>query len=134
MKWLTYDSPLMRAIGRAADLAILNLLCFVCSLPLITAGAAISAKYYVGMKLIRGDEPSVVKAFFTSLTRNLKQTLIPGLVSVLGGGVLLWDIRYTIVQESSPAYRWGLLLITMLFMMIFFCFFVFIARYEITTR
>ena len=43
MKWLSYDSPLMQAISRATDYVILNVLCLVCSLPLITAGAALSA-------------------------------------------------------------------------------------------
>ena len=134
MKWLSYDSPLMQAISRATDYVILNFLCLVCSLPLVTAGAALSAKYYVGMKLLRGEEPAVVKAYFTSLSRNLKQALLPGIVSVLGGGVLLWDWWYALATESPAVYRWGLILITIVYMMIVFCFFVILSRYEIKTK
>nr|MCR5269204.1 YesL family protein [Lachnospiraceae bacterium] len=66
MKYLAFDSPVMQAISKAADLALVNLLWFVCSLPVFTAGAAMCAKYYVGMKIARNEEPAVFKSFFHS--------------------------------------------------------------------
>ena len=37
------DNPLMQALGILADLMVLNLLTIVCSLPVLTAGAALTA-------------------------------------------------------------------------------------------
>ncbi len=134
MKWFSYDSPIMQGIAKAADYAIVNMLWVLCSIPLVTAGAALSARYYVGMKIARDQEPSVIKSFFSSFTRNLKQTLPPGILFVLAGGLLLFDWRYTLIHESSAALRWGLIVITALYMMIQMCFYAIISRYMITTK
>lgn len=61
------DSEFMQALGRVADYVILNLLCVLFSLPIVTAGTAMTAKYYVSMKMIRGEEPAVLSAFWLSL-------------------------------------------------------------------
>ena len=37
------DSPIMRALSRMADLLILNLLTLLCCIPVVTAGAALTA-------------------------------------------------------------------------------------------
>ena len=134
MKWFAYDSPVMRAISKAADLALINLLWVVCSLPLVTAGAALCAKYYVGMKIAREQEPAVIRSFFSSFSQNLRQTLLPSILFCLGGGALLWDWRYAILNESPVAYRLGLFILSALFMMVMLCFFVIIARYKITNK
>ena len=55
MNILKPDSPVMDFISTVADLIILNLLFVICSIPIVTFGAAYSAKYYVAMKKIRGD-------------------------------------------------------------------------------
>ena len=72
----------MQAISRATDYVLVNLLWVICSLPLFTAGAAMSARYYVGMKLYRGEEPPVFKSFFSSFAKNFKQTFLPSIVIV----------------------------------------------------
>ncbi len=134
MKWLSYDSPIMQGIAKAADYALVNILWVICSLPLVTAGAALSARYYVGMKIAREQEPSVIKSFFSSFTRNIKQTLPPGVLFVLCCGLLIFDWRYVLVTDSSPAFRWALIVITALFLMIQMCFYAVVSRYIISTR
>ena len=134
MKWFSYDSPIMQGIAKAADYAIVNILWVLCSIPLVTAGAALSARYYVGMKIAREQEPSVISSFFRSFTRNLKQTLPPGVLFVLCCGLLIFDWRYALITESSPAFRWGLIVITTLFLMIQICFYAVVSRYIISTR
>ena len=37
------ENPLMRTLGAICDLLVLNLLTLLCSLPVVTAGAAITA-------------------------------------------------------------------------------------------
>ena len=134
MKWLSFDSPIMQGIAKAADYALVNILWVICSLPLVTAGAALSARYYVGMKIAREQEPSVIKSYFSSFTRNLKQTLPPGVLFVLCCGLLIFDWRYVLATDSSPAFRWALIVITALFLMVQMCFYAVVARYIISTR
>ena len=50
------DSEFMIAVGKIADYVIINLLCVLFSIPIVTAGAAMSAKFYVAMKMERGEE------------------------------------------------------------------------------
>lgn len=123
----------MQAINKATDYLILNILWIICSIPLFTAGAAMSAKYYAGMKLYKGHEPVVIKAFFSSFRSNLKQTIVPSVFITAGTGLLFIDWYYVIGNPTSAAYRIVLFVMSALFLMFVFCFFPVIARYQIKT-
>ena len=82
MGFLRYDSDFMVMLGRIADYVILNVLCVIFSIPLFTVGAAVTAKYYVAMKLARKEEPNVFKAFINSFRDNFKQATLLWLLSV----------------------------------------------------
>ena len=133
MNFLAFDSPVMRAISRASDYVLVNLLWVVCSVPVFTAGAAMCAKYYVGMKIYRGEEPAVIRSFFSSFTKNLKQTIIPTVVMECILALLVADWVYLVRNESATVYKWGLFVVSIVFLMMVFCFFPIIARYEIKT-
>lgn len=133
MSFLAFDSPVMQTINRITDYVILNILWIVCSLPLFTAGAAMSAKYYVGMKMCRGHEPVVVRSFFYSFRSNLKQTVLPSVFLTAGAGLLILDWYFVIKNPSLAVYRITLAVVTVLFMMFSFCLFPIIARYKIKT-
>ena len=50
------DSPIMRFLSKVCDLMILNALCIICCLPIVTAGASVTALYTITMKMVRGEE------------------------------------------------------------------------------
>ena len=56
------DNKFFSFMGRVADLMILNLLCIVCCIPVVTAGQAIAAMYYITLKMARNEESYVVKS------------------------------------------------------------------------
>ena len=66
-------SPLIRFLNRIADLLILNLLTLLLCLPVITAGAALTAMHYVLLKLVRDEEGYIVQSYFRSFKRNFLQ-------------------------------------------------------------
>ncbi len=134
MKLFSFDSPVMQAISTATDYVVLNLLWIVCSLPVFTAGAAMSAKYYTSMKIYRGESPAVCKSFFSSFVKNLKQTVLPSVVLFLILGALVADWYYVIKHVPGATYRWVLFFVTLIFLMMSFCLFPIIARYEIRTK
>ena len=43
-------------MGKVADLIIVNLLCVLCCLPIVTMGASLTALHYVTMKMVRNEE------------------------------------------------------------------------------
>ena len=76
MKFLDPNGPVFRFINRIGDLMILNLLCIVCCLPIVTAGTSVTAMYYVTLRMRRKEDNGVIKDFFHSFRQNLKQGVL----------------------------------------------------------
>ena len=94
------DNKFFSFMGRVADLMILNLLCIVCCIPVVTAGPAIAAMYYITLKMARNEESYVVKGFFHSFKQNLKQATALW-VGYLAVGILLVLDLVICLQTSS---------------------------------
>ena len=73
---LNLDSPLMIFFSNLTDVLILNVLCLVCCLPIVTIGPSITAMHYVTLKMARDEEGYVLKSFFKSFRENFKQSMI----------------------------------------------------------
>ena len=74
------NNPVMQFLSRIVDLAILNLMTIACMIPIVTAGAAITAMNNVLIHLVRKDETYVWKMFIKSFRQNLKQGIGLGLL------------------------------------------------------
>lgn len=74
------NNPLMQFLSRLVDLAVLNLMTIACMIPVVTAGAAITAMNNVLIHIVRKDETYVWKMFLTSFRQNLKQGVGLGLL------------------------------------------------------
>ncbi|MBR5376420.1 MAG: YesL family protein [Lachnospiraceae bacterium] len=71
-------------MDKVAGLFWINLLTMICSIPVITAGAAVTACYYVTLKMVKNEEGYLTKSFFRSFRTNFRQsTLIWILEAVL---------------------------------------------------
>ena len=86
------DNKFFTFMGRIADLIILNLLCIVCCIPIVTIGPAITAMFYVTMKMVRNEESYIVKGFFHSFKENLKQGIIINIIVLAAFTMLSLDI------------------------------------------
>lgn len=75
-----------QTLDHLADLLILSLLWLVCSLPLVTAGAASAALYDTAAHCLRGSEPMPLRRFFHTFRRELPCACV---VTVIWGIVLL---------------------------------------------
>lgn len=135
MNIFKFDSPVMHFIGKVADMIILNLLCLVCCLPIVTVGASFSAKYYVSMKLVKGEEVTVIKPFFKAFKENFKQaTKIWGIILVIGLVLAFdWVWIFSLGYGSVKPIFLILLAVASVYLTAFFLsVFPFIARYEVT--
>lgn len=95
------DNKFFTFMGRVADLVILNVLCIICCIPIVTIGPAISAMFYVTLKMVRNEESYVVRGFFKSFKQNLKQGIIINLIMLLAGILLLMDINICRVTTGT---------------------------------
>lgn len=109
MKIFDLDSPLMRGLTKMADLMLLNLLAAVCCVPIITAGASLTALNYMCLKLVRDEECYMVKGFFKSFKENFKQATIIWLIMLLAIVVLVGD--FLIMKESGSSFNKALKII-----------------------
>ena len=69
------DNRVMRFITRIVYCVYLNILWFICCIPIITAGASTTALFYVTLKLARDEEGNVFKQFFQAFKSNFKSSL-----------------------------------------------------------
>ena len=93
MTILHIDSPIARAINKFVQMIYIGLLWFLCSLPVLTAGAATTALYEVLLKMQKDEEGTVGTAFFRGFRSNLKCSLpvwIPILLAEAVFGVNLF--------------------------------------------
>lgn len=124
-RFFNMDNKFFVFMGRVADLIILNLLCILCCLPVITAGASITAMFYVTLKMVRNEESYIVKSFFKSFKENFKQATIINLIMLLAGVMLYFDISISRNMEGTLgtvltlAFMVILLLYAMLFIYIY---------------
>ncbi len=92
------DNPVMRFLSRVADVLILNLLFLICSIPVFTIGASLTAMYYCLFKIKEEEEGYLVKKFFHSFRQNFKQATLMWLI-MLAVAVVLF-LEFLMYRES----------------------------------
>jgi uncharacterized membrane protein YesL len=126
------NNPVMRFLARLVDLAILNLITLLYSLPVITAGGALTAMNYVLLHLVRDDETYVIRMFRQSFRENFRQGILEGLLALAVAGITAVDLWAFHGVESKMA-TMMMIIITILAIFIFVaCVYMFAlqARYE----
>ena len=126
------DSPLMVFLSKVADLMILNIITLFLCIPIITAGDAMTALYYMTIKMVRGEDCYIVRGYFKSFKENFKQsTIIWLIVAALG---VVWWIDYRVSglmgQGISDVFRIIFLLLGFLLLSVIIYVFPLTARYE----
>ena len=91
-KFFDSGNPVMKFLARLVDLAVLNIVTVVYSLPLVTAGGAMAAMNYVLLHLVRGDETYVIRMFRKSFKENFRQGIPEGLLVILIAVITATDL------------------------------------------
>lgn len=110
-RFLRPDSPVYRAWSSAADLVIVNVLTLLACLPLVTAGAALTACARVTMEMARDEDLYVVRTWWRSFRGNLLQSLAWWPVAVLLGVLVVWENRVLGAGDDGGAGALGGLLL-----------------------
>ena len=94
-RFFNMDNKFFVFMGRLADLCMLNLLCIICCIPVITAGASLTALYYVTLKMARNEESYIFRSFFKSFKQNFRQATVINLIMLAAAALLYLDTRIT---------------------------------------
>lgn len=63
----------MMFITKIVYSAYLNILWFICCLPIFTAGASTTALFYVSLKVAKNEEGNITRSFFRAFKENFKK-------------------------------------------------------------
>ena len=136
MKFFNYDSPIMQFLSRITDLFILNFLFLICSIPIVTIGAAATALYSVTLKMARNEESYIFSSFFRAFKSNFKHSTVSWLILLLAGIVLAMDYRAVGIMGGSFQQIFSFLLFFLCIIFLFPAIYIFpyIARFENTIK
>lgn len=70
------DNPFVQILSRIGDLILVNMLFILCSIPVITAGAAAAALHKVAQSIVMDTEVGVFMPFFRAFKENFKQATV----------------------------------------------------------
>lgn len=117
------DGWLVRILNRIGDLIWLNLLTCFCSIPIFTAGAALSSLYEMTLKMVRLEEGKITSSYFRAFRGNFKQAT---LIWLIGGGLctfLCFDIWLLHGTSFSFAKYYNIVLFVLLLLILMFTLF-----------
>ena len=114
MKFFSYESRFSQLLLKLCYACYLNLLWFVCSLPIVTIGASTTALYYCCLKIVRDQDNHIGAMFFRAFRNNFKQATALWLI-LLGAGLFLAGDGYILYHlrqntEGTLAVLWTLIL------------------------
>ncbi len=87
------DNPFFRFMNSLMDLVWLNILTLALCIPVVTAGASLTAMHYCLIRISRGEESYITKMFFKSFKENFRPATPLWLTELLLGLVLYLDFR-----------------------------------------
>lgn len=99
MRILDIDGPLIQFLSKMADLMWLNILTMLCCIPIVTAGASLTALNYMALKIVRGEECYITRGFFKAFKENFRQSTAIWLLFLFVAGVLAVDYRIMTTAE-----------------------------------
>ena len=126
------ENPLMRALATICDLLVLNVLTALCCLPVVTAGAALTALADVSLRIVRSEDAGVARGFLRAFRSNLRQGVPLGALFLFAAAVLYVD--YFAAAVYAPPLRAAVIAAALIVGAIALYAFALLARYENTVR
>ena len=100
-RFFNMDNKFFVFMGRVAYMILLNVLCILCCIPVVTTGASITALYYVTLKMARDEESYIIRSFFRSFKQNFKQATGMWMLFLVAFFILSVDIWFWMTQWKA---------------------------------
>ena len=101
------DGPVLQFVNKIVYSVYLNILWFLCCIPVITVGASTTALFYVTLKISKNEEGNITKAFFRSFRQNFRQGTLIWLI-LLAAGIILGVDGYVLYHMRFENLFWTL--------------------------
>ncbi|MDO4438508.1 MAG: YesL family protein [Eubacteriales bacterium] len=88
-----YDNAFWRFMGRVGDFTLLSILFLLCSIPLVTFGAALCAVYSVIFSILESRDQGMLRGYLKGLRQSFKHGIILSVLFIIIFGVIYIDIR-----------------------------------------
>lgn len=124
------DSKLTVVLNTIGNLMVLNILALICMLPVVTAGASLTALYTMTMRIVRKEEGSIIRGFLGAFKDNLKKSTA---IWLMGGGLLVF-MAFDIWLLRSVTGNFGLVYRVLLFVLMLFVGMVLMNALALTAR
>lgn len=120
------ENTFFSALGKIVDMFIVNLLWLLLCLPVVTIIPATTAMYYTVVKVIRKERSYVIKEFFRSFKRNIKQGIGLSVLFAVFFVVQYIDFQYAYLlmkegQETGSTF-FGIFLVIAVCLVAVFCY------------
>lgn len=101
MKKLSIENPFFEFMGKIGDIMIINLLFLLCSVPVITIGASVSAMYKAFGEMEEETYISPFKSFKNAFLSSFKKSIPAWLLSLVTGLILVFDLMFVTKAQAS---------------------------------
>lgn len=108
------DNPVFQVLSRLADLAVLNMVCLICCLPVVTMGPALVALNRTVYDLTLERCGGLLRTYFRAFRRNFRQGTVAGLLGLLAASALVCDFLLLRLYYTGSAYTLFICLIYLL--------------------
>ena len=132
-----YENPFIQFLVRVGDLIILNMLFILCSAPVVTLGASLTALHRVTQNMLFEQEEPLLKAFFRAFRQNFKQSTLAWLVELVVIVSLVCDVLLVMAYFNGGLAKAMYILVAVLAILVagvYAYLMPLIARYENGTR
>lgn len=135
MALFNMNSGFFKFINRLLDVLFLNFLWIICSLPIVTIGAATCAAFSISLKMVDDEEGYIGKAFFKEFKKNFKQGTLMWMITAPCIYILylLWQLVIK-SEDINIIVIIGVILLTAMAISINLYSYPLIARYENSLR
>lgn len=133
MGFFSVDGKFYRFMQRLTDLLKINFLWLICSLPVVTFGAATIAAYSVTLKMADETEGYVARQFLKAFRANLKNGVLMGILFLFCGYVVWLDFSlFNQFPDNPMIFLIAGIIAAFIFVLAFLYAFPLQARYENT--
>ena len=111
------EGPFLGFLEKVGQIIIINVLCIICMLPVITMLPSLSAFYYAMIKSVRRGRGYAAKEFFRSFKHTFVKGILFSVIYIAVFGFLFADVF--ILNESRMTYLFVYVLLAVVLLMIF---------------
>ncbi len=129
---ISTENRIMILLGAFGDLIMINFFTLLMCIPIVTAGASLTAGCTCFFKWDTSDQRALFKEFFKAFKQNFKQATLAWLIILVGLVLGIGDLYYTIYVADSISVFYLIFAVILLFIFCSLAMWVFplIARYE----